>query len=198
MTGVQTCALPIYAGSRRAVSPAALAAIFAPAAGRCARIAVTVDPDDALVEALAASGAVDQIQLHGHETPARAAAIKARTGLGIVKALAVAAPHDVAAARDFEGIAAAVLFDAKAPAGAPPGGNGLVFDWRLLVGAPTFCPGFGLAGGLGPANVAAAIRTTGAGWVDVASGVETAPGIKDHAAIAAFVAAAQQTDAGKP
>jgi phosphoribosylanthranilate isomerase len=175
----------LYPRSSRAVAPERLAELFAPARGRALRVAVTVDPDDALVARLAASGALDLVQLHGHETPARVAEVRAATGLGVVKAVAVAEAGDLARAAGYAAVADRLLLDAKAPAGAVPGGNGIAFDWALLrTRAPAGA--WGLAGGLDPANVAQAVALTGAGWVDVASGVEAAPGIKDHAAVRAF------------
>lgn len=175
----------VFPSSRRAVAPARLGELFAPARGRALRVAVTVDPDDELLAALVAAGALDLVQLHGHESAARVAEVRARTGLGVVKAIAVADADDLERAAGYAAVADRLLLDAKAPAGAVPGGNGLAFDWTLLRrGAPT--GRWGLAGGLDPANVAAAIGLTGAAWVDVASGVEAAPGIKDHAAVRAF------------
>jgi phosphoribosylanthranilate isomerase len=176
------------------VEPDGLARLFAPARGRALRVAVTVDPDDALLAALAASGALDLVQLHGHETPARAEEVRGRTGLGVVKAIAVADAGDLARAAGYAAVADRLLLDAKAPPGAVPGGNGIAFDWTLVRdGAPAGA--WGLAGGLDPANVAAAVGLTGAAWVDVASGVETAPGIKDHAAVRAFVERARAAHA---
>lgn len=176
----------LFARSKRAVAPEGLAELFAPARGRALRVAVTVDPDDELLAALAAAGALDLVQLHGQESPARVDEVRARTGLGVVKAIAVADAGDLERAAAYAAVADRLLLDAKAPAGAVPGGNGRAFDWSLLrAGAPGGA--WGLAGGLDPANVAGAVRRTGAAWVDVASGVETAPGIKDHAAVRAFV-----------
>jgi phosphoribosylanthranilate isomerase len=184
----------LFARSKRAVEPDGLAGLFAPARGRALRVAVTVDPDDALLAALAASGALDLVQLHGHETPARVEEVRARTGLGVVKAIAVADAGDLARAAGYAAVADRLLLDAKAPPGAVPGGNGIAFDWTLVRdGAPA--GSWGLAGGLDPANVAAAVGLTGAAWVDVASGVETAPGIKDHAAVRAFVERARAAHA---
>ncbi len=181
----------VVAGTKRAVPVEGLPSLLAPAAGRATRVAVTVDADDALLDALAATGALDLLQLHGHEPPARVAEVRARTGLGAIKTLAVATAADTADASRYAAVADRILFDAKPPAGAPPGGNGLAFDWRLLAAVGRDLPaGWGLAGGLDPANVAEAAMLTGAAWVDVASGVETAPGVKDHAAIRAFVARA--------
>lgn len=176
----------LFARSKRAVPPDRLGELFAPARGRALRVAVTVDPDDALLDALVEGGALDLVQLHGHENAARVAEVRARTGLGVVKAVAVADATDLERAAGYVGVVDRLLLDAKAPAGAVPGGNGIAFDWTLLQAhAPD--DRWGLAGGLHAGNVEQAVALTGAAWVDVASGVETAPGIKDHAAVRAFV-----------
>jgi phosphoribosylanthranilate isomerase len=157
--------------------------------GLC-KVALVVDADDAVLDAIVAEVPLDMLQLHGHETPARVAEIKARYGLPVMKVIGVAEEADLADLLDFQLVADQILIDAKAPKGAVlPGGNGLTFDWRLLVGRKWLRPWM-LAGGLTPDNVADAIRLTGARQVDVASGVESAPGVKDAAKIAAFVAAA--------
>jgi len=176
--------------SPRNVSLADAAALSARAEGKVRRVGLFVDADDtAIAEALAAAR-LDVLQLHGQETPARAAQIKARFGLPVWKALPVAAREDVARADAYAGAADLVLFDAKTPRGALPGGMGLSFDWSLVAGwkGPL---AWGLAGGLTPENVAEAIRLTGAPLVDTSSGVESAPGAKDTGRIAAFIAAAR-------
>jgi phosphoribosylanthranilate isomerase len=155
-----------------------------------AKVALTVDADDAALDALVAEVPLDMLQLHGHETPARVAAVRARYGLPVMKAMGVADEGDLAALMEMSLAADQLLIDAKPPKGADlPGGNGLAFDWRLLVGRKWLRPWM-LAGGLTPANVAEAVRLTGARQVDVSSGVESAPGVKDPRRIAAFVAAA--------
>ncbi|MFW5679153.1 MAG: phosphoribosylanthranilate isomerase [Pseudomonadota bacterium] len=184
--------------SRRTVAMDALPALFAAAAGRAKRVAVTVDPDDDLLDRLATSGAVDFVQLHGHESAARVAAVRRRTGLGVVKALPVAVADDLRDVAGYAAVADLLLFDAKPPPGASAGGNGLTFDWRLVRAIDAGPTPWGLAGGLDPTNVQQAVRLTGAGFVDVASGVETAPGRKDHDLVRAFVAAAKRPpDGGK-
>lgn len=156
-----------------------------------AKVALTVDADDAALDAIVEAVPLDMLQLHGHETPDRVAAVRARYGLPVMKAIGVADEGDLAALLDYSLVADQLLIDAKPPRGAEvPGGNGLSFDWRLLVGRKWLRPWM-LAGGLTPENVAAAVRLTGARQVDVSSGVESAPGIKDAARITAFVAAAQ-------
>jgi phosphoribosylanthranilate isomerase len=179
-----------YPPSPRYVTVEQVAALAARAASRAVRVGVFVDPaDDALATAMA-SGMLDVLQLHGNESPQRLAAIKARFGCPVWKALAVAGPADLQHAAAFRGIADLVLFDAKTPKGGLPGGMGLTFDWALLADRPS-AMAWGLAGGLTPLTVAQAIRQTGAPLVDTASGVETAPGIKDPALIAAFCTAAR-------
>jgi phosphoribosylanthranilate isomerase len=157
--------------------------------GLC-KVALVVDADDAALDGIVAEVPLDMLQLHGHETPARVAEIKARYGLPVMKVIGVAEEADLAQLLDYQLMSDQILVDAKAPKGAVlPGGNGLTFDWRLLVGRKWLKPWM-LAGGLTPDNVAEAILRTGARQVDVASGVESAPGVKDAGKIAAFVAAA--------
>ncbi|OYU35769.1 phosphoribosylanthranilate isomerase [Novosphingobium sp. PASSN1] len=172
--------------SPRHLSPADAAALGARAAGRAKVVGLFVDPADSLLAELVAAAKLDVIQLHGEEDPARVSAVRAMFGLPVWKALPVATKADVERAAAFTGAADLVLFDAKAPKDAAmPGGLGLVFDWTLLAAhkAPL---AWGLAGGLSPANVAEAVRMTKAPLVDVSSGVESAPGIKDAALIAEF------------
>ena len=177
--------------SPRHLAPADAAALAARAAGRAKVVGLFVDPADSLIAELVAAAKLDVIQLHGEETPARAAAVRAMFGLPVWKALPVAAKADVERAAAYTGAADLVLFDAKAPKDAAmPGGLGLVFDWTLLAAhkAPI---AWGLAGGLSPANVAEAVRATNAPLVDVSSGVESAPGVKDEGLIAQFCKAAR-------
>jgi phosphoribosylanthranilate isomerase len=157
--------------------------------GLC-KVALVVDADDATLDAIVGAVPLDMLQLHGHETPARVAEVKARYGLPVMKVIGVAGEDDLAALTEFSLVADQVLIDAKPPKDAVlPGGNGLAFDWRLLVGRKWLKPWM-LAGGLNAGNVAEAIRLTGARQVDVASGVESAPGVKDAGKIADFVRAA--------
>lgn len=179
-----------YAPSPRHVTLAAVAALGARAAGKAVRVGVFVDPDDALLGAAWATGALDALQLHGGEPPERLAAIKARFGCPVWKALSVSSRDDMTRAAAYRGAADLVLFDAKTPKGTLPGGMGLTFDWALLADRPVGLD-WGLAGGLTPLTVADAIRQTGAPLVDTASGVESAPGVKDAALIAAFCTAAR-------
>ncbi|MCC5956061.1 MAG: phosphoribosylanthranilate isomerase, partial [Natronohydrobacter sp.] len=141
-----------------------------------AKVALTVDADDAMLDALLAAVPIDMLQLHGHETPARVAEVKARFGLPVMKAVGVSERADLAALDSYLPVADQILLDAKPPKGADlPGGNGLAFDWRLIEGRDWPKPWM-LAGGLTPENVAQAVRLTGARQVDVSSGVESAPG----------------------
>ncbi len=163
-----------------------------------AKVALTVDADDAALDALVADVPLDMLQLHGRETPARVAEVRARYGLPVMKAMGVADEGDLSGLMEMSLVADQLLIDAKPPKSAAlPGGNGLAFDWRLLVGRKWLRPWM-LAGGLTPANVAEAVRLTGARQVDVSSGVESAPGVKDAGRIAAFVEAAQGTRGGVP
>jgi len=151
------------------------------------RVALTVDPDDALLDALTAHVQIDMIQLHGHETPARVTQVKQRTGLPVMKAVGVADETDLTQIDFYEKVADQILVDAKPPAGADrPGGNAMAFDWTLLSGRRWSKPWM-LAGGLNPDNVAEAIRQTGARQLDVSSGVERAPGEKDPERMRAFI-----------
>lgn len=174
---------------------AAALARHAHARGGAKVVTLLVDPDDALVDSVAACVKPDMIQLHGHETPARTMEIRARAGLPILKAVAVCEAADVEAPEvclGFGGVADILLFDAKPPADpkALPGGNGLAFDWRILEAVRGRFP-YALAGGLTPDNVAAAIALTGAAIVDVSSGVESSPGEKDPELIRRFLRAAK-------
>lgn len=165
--------------------------------GLC-KVALTVDADDATLDRIVEAVPLDMLQLHGHESPDRVAEVKARYGLPVMKAIGVAEEGDLAGLLEMSLVADQLLIDAKPPKGAAlPGGNGLAFDWRLLVGRKWLKPWM-LAGGLTPGNVAQAVRLTGARQVDVSSGVESAPGVKDPAKIVAFVQAAQGVKDGVP
>ncbi|QIG81912.1 phosphoribosylanthranilate isomerase [Stakelama tenebrarum] len=155
------------------------------------KVGVFVDPDDALVESTVSAGRLDALQLH-KTAPARAAAIRSRTKCELWGAVAVKRREDLDAAQRFRGAADRILYDAKTPEGAKlPGGMGMRFDWKLLDGFPHPLPWL-LSGGLDAANVADAVGTAGARMVDVSSGVESAPGVKDVDKIAAFCKAVAQ------
>lgn len=154
-----------------------------------AKVALTVDAGDDVLDALVEAMPLDMLQLHGHESPDRVAEVRARYGLPVMKVVGVRDEGDLAALVDFSTVADQLMIDAKPPEGAVlPGGNGVPFDWRLIAQRRWLRPWM-LAGGLTPQNVAEAVRLTNARQVDVASGVESAPGVKDAALIAAFVGA---------
>ncbi len=158
--------------------------------GGPARVALTVDMNDAGLEEVVAVARPQLIQLHGSETPERATAIRAHFGLPLIRAIRVAEPQDLAACPEWEGIADWLLFDAKGDPGGLPGGTGHVFDWTLLAdhaGKTRWM----LAGGLSVDNITRAVAVTGATAVDVSSGVESAPGKKDADRIRNFVSRAQ-------
>ena len=156
-------------------------------------MAVTVDPDDALLKNIVRTLRPDFIQLHGHETPARAAEARRLTGAGIIKALPIQDEADFASVADWTGVADHLLFDARPPKGADlPGGVGASFDWRLMQNRALPANWF-LAGGLDPQNVSEAVRISGAPMVDVSSGVESAPGVKDADRIATFIQNARRS-----
>jgi phosphoribosylanthranilate isomerase len=163
-----------------------------PARGKAGVVAVTVDPDDQALDALMVEFKPDFIQLHGNESPERAVAVASRTGAGVIKALPVSEASDLAAAKAYDGVVAHLMFDAKPPKDAKlPGGTGVSFDWTLLAGHRFERPYF-LAGGLDPWNVREAVKLSGAPQVDVSSGVERGPGLKDPGLISAFLDAARR------
>ncbi len=158
-------------------------------AGIC-KVVLTVDPTDDALDEIALKLPLDMLQLHGGESPERVAQIRARIGLPVMKAVGIGDAADLPRLAAYAGVADQLLVDAKPPrAAALPGGNGLSFDWRLIAGRRWAVPWM-LAGGLTPENVAEAVALTGATQVDVSSGVERAPGVKDSALIAAFLNAA--------
>ena len=157
-----------------------------------AKVGLVVNPDDVALDALLGVVPLDMIQLHGDESPARVAEVQARWGLPVMKALGIAEASDLAQIDAFADVADQLLIDAKPPRGAVlPGGNGLAFDWQLLAGRKFWQVPWMLAGGLTSGNVAEAVARTGARQVDVSSGVESAPGVKEAAMIAEFIAAAR-------
>ena len=155
-----------------------------------AKVALTVNADDATLDAINETVPLDMLQFHGSESPDRVAEIRARYGLPVMKAIGIATEDDLPALEDYAAVADQLLVDAKPPPGGDlPGGNGLAFDWRLIANRRWPVPWM-LAGGLTPDNVAEAIALTGAKQVDVSSGVESAPGVKDVGLIRAFLGAA--------
>ena len=188
--GAAYVGLNFFPKSPRFVSLDAARAVALAAPDGLCKVALTVDADDAVLDAIVDAVPLDMLQLHGHEPPERVADVKARYGLPVMKVIGVAIEADLALLQDYSLVSDQIMVDAKASKDALlPGGNGLAFDWRLLVGRKWLRPWM-LAGGLTPENVADAIRLTGAQQVDVASGVENAPGVKDAAKVAAFVKAA--------
>jgi phosphoribosylanthranilate isomerase len=178
--------LVFFPKSPRHVAIEQAAALAAHARGRVQVVGLFVDPAADLLATVRAQVHLDAIQLHGHETPAQAAHIRAAQGLPVWKAIGVRKRADLDAAQAFVGVADRILYDAKPPEGADlPGGTGLRIDWRLMQGHRQPLPWL-LAGGLTPGNVAEAMAITGAPGVDVSSGVESAPGVKDAGLIAAF------------
>ncbi len=177
--------------SPRHVTLAQAAALAARMGSRGRRVALTVDADDPTLDTIVDAARPDILQLHGAETPDRVAAVKRRFALPVMRALSIGARADLARIPAFDAVADLLLFDAPAaPSVERPGGNGATFDWSLLRGLATRAPWL-LAGGLSAGNVAEALSATGADGVDVSSGVERAPGVKDASLIAAFVAAAR-------
>jgi phosphoribosylanthranilate isomerase len=157
------------------------------------RVALLVDADDTTIGDIVAALKPGLLQLHGAETPERARDIAAKFATPVMKVIGVASTDDIARAAAYQGIAERIMFDAKPPQrdGALPGGNAVSFDWTILAGAEIGLPWM-LAGGLTPANVAEAIRISGAKAVDVSSGVESAPGLKSPELIRDFAAAVRK------
>ncbi|MCL4162472.1 UNVERIFIED_CONTAM: hypothetical protein GTU68_047011 [Idotea baltica] len=171
------------------ISDAAALAASVPV-GVC-KVALTVNADDAMLDSLTQAVPLDMLQLHGSESPERVLEVKARYGLPVMKAVGVADHSDLAQLDLYSGVADQVLVDTKQPKGSDlPGGNGLTFDWGLLSRRVWRCPWM-LAGGLTRQNVGEAIRRTGARQIDLSSGVESSPGVKDPALIRAFIQAAR-------
>jgi phosphoribosylanthranilate isomerase len=186
--GADFVGLVFFAKSPRNVTLRQAVTLADQARERAKIVTLVVDADDALLDQLAHDVKPDLIQAHGTETPERLVKMKRQTGIPVYKALRVATVTDVAKAKDYT--SPFILYDALPPEGAAlPGGNGLAFDWTILKDAPR---PFMLAGGLTPENVAEAVRVTGAAMVDVSSGVESAPGVKDAARIAKFIEAAKR------
>ncbi|WP_095590500.1 phosphoribosylanthranilate isomerase [Actibacterium ureilyticum] len=185
--------------SPRHIAPEQAAALAAEVPPGVAKVALTVDADDVFLDQLLERVPLDMLQLHGHESPARVAEIRARYGLPVMKAIGIADAVDLDQIDTYAAVADQLLIDAKPPKDATlPGGNGLAFDWRLLAGRKYWTRPWMLAGGLTADNVAEAVRLTGARQVDVSSGVESAPGVKDPDRIRAFVTAAQGGELAVP
>lgn len=179
-----------YPPSPRALALPAAAVLMADLPAEVRKVAVLVDPDDALLDAVVTQTPVDILQLHGRESPERAAQVAARTGRQVMKAIKVKDGADLDAVERYEHSVDLLMFDAYPPVreGALPGGNGTPFDWPLLAGRRFGRPWL-LSGGLHAGNLARAVAASGASMVDVSSGVEERPGVKDPARILAFLAA---------
>lgn len=188
--GADFIGLVFYPPSPRAVTPER-AAELVELIEDVVKVGLFVDPDDALLDEVLAHVRLDLLQFHGSESPERLEQVRLEYGIPVMKVISVSSAEDLAAAEPFFTAADRLLFDAKPPKGATlPGGNAVSFDWTILQGRSFPLPWM-LAGGLTPDNVAEAVRVTGAPAVDVSSGVESAPGVKDVDKIAAFIAAAK-------
>jgi phosphoribosylanthranilate isomerase len=178
--------------SPRNIAPDAAWRLAQPVRGKAKVVALLVDPSDAEVDRVSGALKPDLIQLHGRETPARARAVGQRAGAGVIKVVPVSEAADVDAAHEFETVVEHLMFETKPPKDAErPGGHGAAFDWTLLAGRRFERPWF-LAGGLDPWNLTQAVQQSGAPLLDVSSGVERGPGLKDPALIAAFLDAAKR------
>lgn len=192
--GADMLGFVFFPPSPRHMEPARAAELAAPARGRARIVSLTVDADDLTLDAIFQALGPDIVQLHGHESPERVAALKSRYRVETMKVIAVREASDLVAVEPYLGVADRILFDAKAPAAATrPGGLGIRFDWRLLAGLDLACPVM-LSGGLDADVVAEAIGIARPDGVDVSSGVEAWLGEKDPAAIARFVKAVRQAE----
>ena len=175
-----------FAKSPRYVEPAEAGRLREAARGKALAVAVTVDAGDAFLDGIVTAMQPDMLQLHGSETPERVAEVKARYSLPVMKALPVGEAADLDRIKPFIGMADRFLFDAKPPKGSElPGGNGVAFDWRILAGLDAGVD-YMLSGGLNAANIGDALRLANPPAIDISSGVESAPGVKDPALIEQF------------
>ncbi|MER8674635.1 MULTISPECIES: phosphoribosylanthranilate isomerase [unclassified Mesorhizobium] len=175
-----------FAKSPRYIEPAAAGRLRQAAIGKARAVAVTVDADDAFLDEIVAKMRPDMLQLHGTETPERVAEVKARYGLPVMKVFSVSEVADLERLKPFIGVADRFMFDAKPPKGSQlPGGNGVAFDWRILAGLDVGLD-YMLSGGLNAANIGDALRSANPPAIDISSGVESAPGVKDPALIEQF------------
>ena len=185
--GARMVGFVFFPGSPRHVSLDRAAALSRSVGADVERVGVTVDADDDLLRRAIAAARLSVVQLHGRETPRRVADVRERFGVRTMKVARVSRAEDLDAAAVFEPVADLLMFDAKPPRGATrPGGNAAAFDWRLLAGRTWRRPWL-LSGGLDVDNVGRAVELTGARAVDVSSGVESAPGVKDPALVGAFL-----------
>ncbi|MET3520096.1 phosphoribosylanthranilate isomerase [Mesorhizobium abyssinicae] len=175
-----------FAKSPRYIEPADAGRLREAARGKALAVAVTVDASDAFLDEIVARMQPDMLQLHGSETPGRVAEVKVRYGLPVMKALSISETADLERIKPFVGIADRFLFDAKPPKGSElPGGNGVAFDWHILAGLDAGVD-YMLSGGLNAVNVGDALRSANPPGIDISSGVESAPGVKDPALIEQF------------
>ena len=191
--GAQFVGFVFFARSPRAVTGAQAAILARGVPAGVAKVGLFVDADDVAIADVLAQAGLDYLQLHGAETPERVGQIRARFGVPVIKAAAIAGSADIDRARTYEAVSDMLLFDAKPPQtkDALPGGNGLVFDWTLIAGQ-TWTRPWMLSGGLDAGNLGEAVRISGAKMIDVSSGVESQPGIKDVVKIRGFVEAAKR------
>lgn len=189
--GADLVGVVFFAKSPRYVTPERAAELLADVPHKIKRVGLFVDADDKLLDQVLTRVRLDMLQFHSKETPARVEAVRKAWGLPVMKAIGVSTAADLEAAKPYLDVADRLMFDAKPPPGATrPGGNALAFDWTLLAGKKWKLPWM-LAGGLTARNVARAIKLSGAKAVDVSSGVEKSPGVKDPAKIKRFIAAAK-------
>ncbi len=186
--GARYVGLVFYPPSPRAIGPIEAAALARRVPTGVRTVGLFVEPEDELLESVLGQVPLDMIQLHGGETPGRIAQIKAAISTPVMKAIRVATASDLDGLPDYEAVVDMLLFDAKPPPNvtALPGGNGVPFDWTILAGRQWSRPWM-LSGGLTATNLAESVRTTGAGAVDVSSGVEDRPGHKVPEMVAEFL-----------
>ncbi|MBY6120878.1 phosphoribosylanthranilate isomerase [Mameliella alba] len=193
--GASFAGLVFFGKSPRNVTPEVARDLALEAPVGLAKVGLMVNPTDEFLDEVMRLVPLDMVQLHGAETPERVAEVRARWGLPVMKAVGVGAAEDLEKLAVYQKVADQILVDAKPPKGADlPGGNGLAFDWKLIAGRRWSRPWM-LAGGLTPENVGLAVAMTGTAQVDVSSGVESAPGIKDAGKVRAFVEAAKGAEA---
>jgi phosphoribosylanthranilate isomerase len=186
-----------FAKSPRYLDPAEAGRLRKLASGKAKAVAVTVDADDATLDAIVAAMRPDVLQLHGSESPERVAALKVRHGLPVMKALSVRTAADLDAITVYRSVADQFLFDAKPPKGSElPGGNGVAFDWRIMAGLDGDV-NYMLSGGLNAGNIGEALHFANPPGIDVSSGVESAPGVKDPALIAEFFRAIRTAETSR-
>ncbi len=189
--GAAMCGFVFFENSPRYVTPMRAGELTRDILENVIRVGLVVDADDDTLTEIVATAGIGMLQLHGREAPGRVKDIRERFGVAVMKVLPVAVADDLTKAGDYEAVADRLMFDARPPQGAArPGGNARAFDWSLLKGK-TFALPWLLAGGLSADNLAEAVKTSGAGFVDVSSGVEDAPGRKNPDKIRAFLAQAK-------